>query len=227
MTNIENISLRQLKITAMTFMAVFLLLAAACWYWSGHWCFMFAPAILIYFIEYGCRVYKKDYWPPFIRRIYKYCIKFYRNREYSPIVAPECPADIAAPKLLSSISEWLVKDMDQCLFFNNFSSIGTGTPEQIQEAFGKLLVQYYDASKNEYAFARERLRGQIDAIEAQWLLVNTLASMMIEQLYSLTESAMALRYLEEFLTIAAKPWSKPTKMAEINTLEEKVRKFLG
>ena len=169
----------------MVFIVVFLLLSGVSWYFLGHWYFVFTPVVLIYFIEYGCRAYKLgEYLPPLTRRIYKYLLKLKIPKGKSGILGKgeisTSKDHIPQQKLLSSIADWLVKDMAQCLFYKNYASIGIGTQEQIQEALGVLVAQYYEASKNENVATISKIKAQLLAIELQWEHVNTLALMLAE-----------------------------------------------
>ena len=178
MTN--PIPLKKLNSAAMITIAAIVILAVGSWYLSGYWYFVFSPIIMLYFIEYGCRIYKlKEYWPPLTRRIIRKVKKVLSRMKPEATTTDHMLAE--QPKLLASISEWLLKDMIQCTCYGNYASIGAGTPERVQNALTELLSQYYEASNNEYIKAVVQIKGKIAAIEAQWDLVNTLAAMMFER----------------------------------------------
>ncbi|MCD6012880.1 MAG: hypothetical protein K0Q79_2742 [Flavipsychrobacter sp.] len=111
---------------------------------------------------------------------------FHRKKAAQPI--PEPPPS----KLIDKISNWMVKGMIDCCFYNDFSSIGTGSPEEIQAAFGNLISQYHDACKSEHMKQYVRLSASIKTIEFQWQTVNLIAEILKERF---CESAA--KYLRE------------------------------
>lgn len=97
---------------------------------------------------------------------------FTRNRQGLPV--QEQPK----PKLIDSIADWKVYGLIQACFYEDYSSIGIGTPEELQAAFAHLLCQYHDTCRNEFISHSIKLRSQIKNIELQWEIVNRIAEIM-------------------------------------------------
>jgi hypothetical protein len=185
--------MKNIKITAITTIVVILLFISVSLLLGikFHWYVGLIPAVLIYLIEYGCRIAKfKDFYPPLSKSTYLwFAAKFKHSKEEISSVTDYMPKS----SLLSDISQWLVKDMVQCICYNNLSSIGQGTQEELQAALNKLLSDYQKARNNQDVKARVRVMADILLIETQWQYVNTLGDMM-HKFYS-EEGAEVLRKL--------------------------------
>jgi hypothetical protein len=80
--------------------------------------------------------------------------------------------------VIADIDTWILKDFIQCRFFGNLSSIGTGSKEQLSDAFNTLMAQYVDFKGDEAIQAYATLRGRKARIELQWTLIDNIAKMM-------------------------------------------------
>lgn len=145
MYNKKPISDKQKLIGVWIFLLAFLALSVFFWLITKKWYCVFIPTICIYFIEYGCRIYKlREYYPPLTYRLRKLFIKKTVQEAESGIATNQ-----SANILITSITNWFVPDMVECSFYGNYGSIGTGTPEQMQVAYNDLISQYYEVRKDE------------------------------------------------------------------------------
>lgn len=93
--------------------------------------------------------------------------------------------------LLTSISEWLVKGLIECCFYDNYQSVGTGTEEEIQSVYANLISQYHQAVKNEQVGNYIKLVKEIKLIELRWAILANVAEIMTERYCE--SGAIALR----------------------------------
>lgn len=107
-----------------------------------------------------------------------------------PVPIPDSPNK---PDIIDNISKWYVKGLIEGCFYQDYSSIGKGTTEELKAAFDHLIAQYHDQVRNEYVKQYVKLSGQIKAIETQWEIINIIADIVKEH-YS-ESAAKTLRTL--------------------------------
>lgn len=80
----------------------------------------------------------------------------YRNRN-KPVHEVSTTSDhlpVIPANLITSISDFLLKDYVTCVVDRDYRSIGTGSPEEVLSAWGNLLSQYQNIKKDP-AFSKE------------------------------------------------------------------------
>jgi len=181
----KPISERAQAIIMLCLIAFLLLGSVVLWIIYHTWYAGLIHWVVLYFMEWGARAKQDDLKPPVFYTLYKYAKR--KLIKPQPIVVPETPiieeqpTETAFIPKVTSIAKWMVAEMIDCTIYGNYSSIGEGMPEQIQTALQMLLSQYYENCNNEYMKSYVHLKGQIMAIEAQWELVNVLATLMHER----------------------------------------------
>lgn len=160
---------RQKAIGVVIFLLLFVALSVFFWLeFSPIYCLL--PLACVYLLEYGARIIKnKTYTPPLVKTI----VGLWPQKTIH-IIHAEAPK----PKLLTSISQWYLKDYIQAYFYGDFSSIGTGTADEIREAYNKLISEYDELTAHESNKILAKLIAKKVFIETQFALVDFIASCM-------------------------------------------------
>lgn len=109
------------------------------------------------------------------------------------------PIPVKQTAIIDNIAKWYVKGLIECCFYQDYSSLGTGTDEELKAGFEHLISQYHDQVKNEFVKHYVKLSGQIKAIETQWEIVNIIADIMKEHYSEVAAASLRKMYpLYEF-----------------------------
>ena len=145
------------------------------------WWAAFIPSIALFLIEWICRAFYGDFTPP----LYKY-LKGKITRKQPK----EIPTKPQTTILITSISEWLVKQMMDCAYHGNYSSIGSGPG--IVDHFNELMQQYYDMKGDEESGEYKKFMKR-KIVLANFILGIELNAFILKERYSLA----AVKYLRQ------------------------------
>lgn len=187
----------QIKATII-FIAICIGASIGLFFW--HWWAGFAPIAAIYLIEWGCSAWVNgDYYPPGVPEYKK-----------KGVLLQECPEMPLANILITSISQWYVRDMIQCSYYENYSSLGTGTTAEIQSAYNNLISQYYEAKNDQTMKAYIGLMKKIKVLELNDAIIET--NVAILKVWYSKSAATALRKLPPYYQYTEQSYLNDIKM---------------
>ena len=106
-------------------------------------------------------------------------------RKRKPTIADQIPIPPPPPpppfKVIISISDLTLRAFIQCVCYSNLNVLGTGTPQQLQDAFTELLSQYYEASGNTTMSEQIKTRGRLHMLVLHSNLVKTYINLIKER----------------------------------------------
>jgi hypothetical protein len=127
----------------------------------------------------------------------KWLMRAWWKRE--PVKHPEEEVKPETPNVITSIADLLLKDFIRCCVYRDLSVLGTGTEEELQQAFTNLLSQYYEVKNDERVKYEVKLRKDIATLELRKYRVDVLSSILMDRYSEAAAEGLRLLYpLYEF-----------------------------
>jgi hypothetical protein len=144
-------------------------------------------------------------------------------RRKKPEVVPPIAIQPFTPPTITTL---LMRDFITC-YAGNLSALSTtATPDQLNEAWGKILSDYYRACSDDNVKSEVKLRADIKYMEYRWQAVENLAAILNARYNEHAAKILQKFYAQHKLLFTPESWNQDTKHAQ-NIEVANRRKYKG